>query len=117
VSALESKTAYIFNRRVVQNFLDIIILKHLKNNSPISGYDVIKLLHKRFHMLPSPGTVYSLLYSLERQNLIEGTDNRGKRLYTLTCDGERLLNQICGAKNHIQAIITSIFSEAQKQVL
>lgn len=111
---MESKTAYMFNRRVVQNFLDIIILKHLKNNSSISGYDVIKFLHKRFHMLPSPGTVYSLLYSLERQNLIEGTDNRGKRIYTLTSDGERLLNQVCGTKNHIQAIITSIFSEAQK---
>ena len=88
MSALESKTAYIFNRRVVQNFLDIIILKHLKNNSPISGYDVIKLLHKRFHMLPSPGTVYSLLYSLERQNLIEGTDNRGKGFTRLHVTGK-----------------------------
>jgi DNA-binding PadR family transcriptional regulator len=91
--------------------MDIIILKHLKNNHPMSGYDVIKYLHKKFHMLPSPGTVYSILYSLERQNLIEGKMNQGKRVYKLANQGENLLNQICSTRNNIKSVLSSIFSE------
>jgi DNA-binding PadR family transcriptional regulator len=91
--------------------MDIIILKHLKNNHPMSGYDVIKYLHKKFRMLPSPGTVYSILYSLERQNLIGGKINQGKRVYKLTNQGENLLNQICSTRNNIQSVLSSIFSE------
>jgi DNA-binding PadR family transcriptional regulator len=108
---LESKTAYALNRRIIQDFMDIIILKHLKNNHPMSGYDVIKYLHKNFHMLPSPGAVYSLLYSLERQNLIQGYVNNGKRVYKLANQGENLLNQICSTRNNIQSVLSSIFSE------
>jgi DNA-binding PadR family transcriptional regulator len=79
----------------------------------MSGYDVIKFLHRQFHMLTSPGTVYSVLYSLERQNLIEGSMTEGKRLYKLTHQGEQLLNQTCGTKNNIRAILSVIFSEVQ----
>jgi DNA-binding PadR family transcriptional regulator len=97
---------------MIQNFMDIIILKHLKTSS-MSGYDIIKYFHKRFHMLPSPGTVYSILRSLERQNLIEGNADERKKLYKLTNQGERFLSQIFAPENHIQAVLTSIFSEVQ----
>lgn len=97
---------------MIQNFMDIIILKHLKNNHPVSGYDVIKHLHQKFHMLSSAGTVYSLLYSLERQNLIQGHVNNGKRVYKLTNQGEKLLTNICAAKNNIQSFLSYIFSGA-----
>jgi DNA-binding PadR family transcriptional regulator len=92
--------------------MDIIILKHLKNNHPLSGYDVIRYLHRKFHMLPSAGTVYSLLYSLERQNLIQGHVNNGKRVYKLTSQGEKLLTNICTAKTNIQSFLSYIFSGA-----
>jgi DNA-binding PadR family transcriptional regulator len=91
--------------------MDIIILKHLKNNHPMSGYDVIKYLHKNFHMLPSPGAVYSLLYSLERKNLIKGNTNQGKRVYKLTNRGEELLREISITRNYIHAVFSSVFSE------
>jgi DNA-binding PadR family transcriptional regulator len=109
VSNIESKTAHTFNRRIIQNFLDIIILRQLKINHPMSGYDVIRYLHKKFHMLPSPGTIYSLLYSLERQNLIEGKINQGKRVYKLTNDGDKFLKNIGTAKSNIQTFLSSIF--------
>jgi DNA-binding PadR family transcriptional regulator len=89
--------------------MDIIILKHLKNNHPISGYDTIKYIHKKFHMLPSPGTTYSLLYSLERRNLVKGNMNQGKRVYTLTEQGEKFLREISIMENHLQAFLSSIF--------
>jgi DNA-binding PadR family transcriptional regulator len=92
--------------------MDIIILKHLKNNHPMSGYDVIRYLHRKFHMLPSSGTVYSLLYALERQKLIEGRIDNGKRVYKLTSQGEKLLTNICTAKTNIQSFLSYIFSGA-----
>jgi DNA-binding PadR family transcriptional regulator len=91
--------------------MDIIILKHLKNNHPMSGYDVIKYLHKNFHMLPSPGAVYSLLYSLERQELVEGRMIQGKRVYKLTNHGEKRLNSILIAKPQIKTLLSCILSQ------
>jgi len=77
------------------------------------AYDVIGYFHKKFDILLSAGTIYSAMYSLERQNLVQGNMNQGKRAYKLTNQGEKLLNQICSKKNHtIQAVLSSIFTEA-----
>jgi len=53
--------------RVVKNFMDVLVMAELRN-SPLSGYDVLSLIHKKFNLLVSSGTVYSLLYSLERDD-------------------------------------------------
>lgn len=74
---LESKTLKKMHERIIKNFMDIIILAELRNGA-ISGYDVISFIHNKFHLLVSSGTVYSLLYSLERNGLIEGTWNEKK---------------------------------------
>ena len=63
---------------IIKNFMDIIILAELRNG-PLSGYDVISFIHNKFHLLVSSGTVYSLLYSLERNSLIEGAWNERKK--------------------------------------
>src|SRR3990170_4514872 len=75
-------------RRTIQNFLDILILTEMKNSS-LSGYDVIGLVHQRFGILMSSGTVYSLLYSLERDGWIRGFRKHRKRAYDLTEKGEQ----------------------------
>lgn len=75
---LEGKVLKKMHERIIKNFMDIIILAELKNG-PLSGYDVISFIHNKFHLLVSSGTVYSLLYSLERNGLIEGTWNERKR--------------------------------------
>jgi DNA-binding PadR family transcriptional regulator len=91
--------------------MDIIILKHLKNNHAMSGYDVIKYFHEKFHILPSSGTVYSILYALERQRLIEGSMIQGKRVYKLTNEGEKRLDNIRIAKPQIKVLISYILSQ------
>ena len=111
MSKLESETAYKLNRRIIQNFIDIIILKHLRNNHPMSGYDIIRHLHKKFHILQSSGTIYSMLYSLEREKLIEGKPTQRKRTYKLTNQGEKFLNEIQAIKGQIQTLLSSVFSE------
>lgn len=76
----------------------------------MSGYDVVKYLHQKFHMLPSAGTVYSLLYALERKNLIEAINNQRTRAYKLTEKGEEFLKEISDKKDYINTMLSSILS-------
>ena len=92
--------------------MDIIILKHLKNNPLTSGYDIMEYFHKKFDIILSAGTVYQALYSLERKNLVEGNVDQRKRTYKLTKQGEKHLEQVCKTKNQIQEIVSTVFSEA-----
>lgn len=104
--------------RIVKNFMDVLVMAELRNN-PLSGYDVISLIHKKFNLLVSSGTVYSLLYSLERDGLIEGKLNDRKRVYVLTERGEKTINAILNANDQIQSMVTNLFkrnSNLQKRV-
>jgi len=94
--------------RIVKNFMDILIMAELKD-SPMSGYDVISFIHKKFRLLVSSGTVYSLLYSLERDGFIEGKFNNRKRVYALTEKGEEIIQAIQEASDQIQAFMSNIF--------
>jgi DNA-binding PadR family transcriptional regulator len=97
--------------RLIQDFMDIVILKLLRGNHCTSGYELIKYFHHKFHMLVSSGTVYSMLYSLERQGSIEGNFDGKRRVYKLTKEGQTFLTEICkkGQRNH--SVFLSIFSD------
>ena len=112
MSTLEPKTEKPLVKRLVEDFIDIVILKNIRKKPEISGYDIIKLLYTKFHMLSSPGTIYSILYSLERQNLILGTTSQRKRVYKLTARGETFLRSCYGRDDQIHAVLASILSEA-----
>jgi len=103
---LEAKTVK-WNERIIKKSIDIIILAELRNG-PISGYDVISFIHNKFHLLVSSATVYSLLYSLERNGLIEGTWNERKRVYKLTEKGEKTIETILNANDKIKNLITAL---------
>ena len=98
--------------------MDVLVMAQLRS-TPLSGYDVISLIHKKFNLLVSSGTVYSLLYSLERDGLIEGKLNDRKRIYVLTEKGEKNINAILNANDQIQNIIVNLFKRSnslQKRV-
>jgi len=95
------------HRRIIKNFLDILVLAELRNG-PLSGYDVIAFIHNKFHLLVSSGTVYSLLYSLERDSLITGVWNQRKRVYKLTEKGEETIKTIMSANDKIQYLMASL---------
>ncbi len=71
----------------------------------MSGYDIIGFIHNKFRMLVSSGTVYSLLYSMEREGLIKGRWNQRKRVYMLTEKGEETIKAVLNAKNEIQSLV------------
>jgi len=74
----------------------------------MSGYDVISFIHNKFNLLVSSGTVYSLLYSLERNGLIEGSWDERKRVYRLTEKGAKTIETILGANDKIKNFITNL---------
>lgn len=89
-------------RRILTGFMDLLILSisHC-NGGQIGGYDIIKYLHRKFHFLPSSGTVYSHLYAMEREGLLIGKQNGRKRVYTLTQEGEETAKIILNAEDRI----------------
>ena len=93
--------------RIIHDFMDIFILAEMKGDS-LSGYDAINLIHREFGVLVSSGTVYSLLYSLERDGLIRGTWNDRKRVYELTEKGERNMEAIAKVNEEVQNFLRRI---------
>ena len=104
---LESKILKKMHERIIKNFMDIIIMTELRNAS-LSGYDVISYIHNKFNLLVSSGTVYSLLYSLERNGLVEGVWEERKRVYKLTPKGEKTINTLLGTSDKIKGFMTNI---------
>jgi DNA-binding PadR family transcriptional regulator len=104
---LPTKIAEKLQRRAIKSFMDILILAELKKGS-LSGYDIIGLIHKKFGILVSSGTVYSLLYSLERNGLIKGVWNQRKRVYVLTEKGEQNTKVITNANEEIQNFLKNM---------
>jgi len=97
-------------KRTVRNFMDILILSELRK-APMSGYDVITSIFDRFNFLPSSGSVYSLLYALERGGLIEGGWSGRKRIYTLTSKGEEISESALTLYGKIESLITNMFAD------
>lgn len=95
------------HKRAIQNFMDILILAEMKKGL-LSGYDVIGLIYQRFGFLLSSGTVYSLLYSLERDGLIRGTWSQRKRVYALTEKAEQNMKFITKVNEEIQNCLRKI---------
>lgn len=100
--------------RIIKNFMDILVLTEMKKD-PLTGYDVIRLIHRRFDILVSSGTVYSLLYSLERNGLIEGVWTERKRVYRLAKKGEADIEAITKANAEIQKFLTNILKLSASQ--
>jgi len=71
---------------LVKTFLDIIVLSMLKKNSS-HGYAIIADIHKQFDVLLSPGTLYPLLYSLEKKAFISIKKEGRRKNYFLTEKG------------------------------
>lgn len=78
---------------IVKSFLDIIILSFLKKE-PSHGYALIADIHTNFDVLLSPGTLYPLLYSLEKKGLISTEKDGRRKNYYLTESGLSQANNI-----------------------
>jgi len=69
-----------------------IILQHLKEK-PGHGYEIIRALEDRLHGLyvPSAGTIYPRLQMLEAGGYVTAVLREGKKVYSITDEGQRFL--------------------------
>lgn len=74
--------------------LHLVVLAML-DRQPMHGYQLLSELGRLFGpgYRPSPGSVYPRIESLSESGLIEGADNRGRRVYSLTPAGADALAQ------------------------
>jgi DNA-binding PadR family transcriptional regulator len=71
-----------------------VILRLLKEK-PRHGYEVIKALEEKLggYYTPSAGTVYPTLQLLEDEGYVRSVDTDGKKVYHVTPEGERYLEE------------------------
>jgi DNA-binding PadR family transcriptional regulator len=71
-----------------------VILRLLKEK-PRHGYEIIKALEEKMAgcYTPSAGTVYPTLQLLEDEGYIRAVDTEGKKVYHVTPEGERYLEE------------------------
>jgi len=106
---LEGRILKKMQERIIKSFMDIIIMAELLKGS-LSGYDVISYVHNKFNLLVSSGTVYSLMYSLERNGLVEGVWDERKRIYKLTDKGKNTIETILSADDKIKIFVSNILN-------
>lgn len=103
------------HERIIRNFMDLIILKELRNKANIGGYDMIALFQRRFYVLLSAGSLYSMLYAMEGNGLVKGMINDGKKVYKLTGKGEEKLQTFARNLENILSLIRSILDEKSRR--
>ena len=101
MSQTKNETVEKLRKQHIKAAMDSILLVGLRNGV-MSGYDAISYIHMKFGILVSSGTVYSHLYALEREGLIEGSFDSKKRVYKLSGKGEQLLETL--SKSNIELL-------------
>jgi DNA-binding PadR family transcriptional regulator len=71
------------------------VILQLLSERPAHGYEVIRALEERFGGMytPSAGAVYPTLQMLEDMEYVSSTQQDGKRVYTVTEEGRRFLEE------------------------
>ena len=96
--------------RIVRSFLDLVVLMKLsEGGEALGGYDFIKLVTEEFDVTLSPGSMYAVLYSLDRDGLIQASSKPRKRAYMLTDNGEATIKALSEEKTKILNMFGSLF--------
>jgi len=95
--------------------LKYVILELLKDQ-PRHGYDIIRALEERMrgYYRPSPGSVYPTLQMLEDLGYVTSTQQEGKKVYTITAEGLRYLEEQRSTVDDIRSRISAGWDAAQR---
>jgi PadR family transcriptional regulator PadR len=97
--------------KMVRGLLDLVILGLLKAES-IHGYGIITSIRRNFGVYFGPSTIYPLLNNLEEKGYIKSkwdlNNDRPRKVYSLTPEGNSLLNGTEESLNHICNRLTCI---------
>jgi DNA-binding PadR family transcriptional regulator len=107
VEALEADVVNKIYERLLKEFMDIFIMAKMREGEN-SGYDILTYFHEKFDLPVSPGTVYSVLYSMERNGLIKARSVDRKRIYTLAPKGEATIKAIRESSGVLESFLTRL---------
>jgi DNA-binding PadR family transcriptional regulator len=79
--------------RVFRAFLDLIILRAIEEQ-PMTGYNLLRLFHKKFGILPNSSMIYSCLETMEKKNWIKHVPVKNGKSYSLSTQGQRMVNSM-----------------------
>jgi DNA-binding PadR family transcriptional regulator len=100
----------VIHERILKAFMDMAILSTLTKNDFMSGYDCVEFFRKTSGILVNFGTVYALLYAMERDGLVEGVKNQRERVYKLTEKGEKTIKNVQKMTPEIRKFIKVIMT-------
>jgi len=100
-----------FAKKIVKGMLDHVILEALTEH-PCHGYELIKLIRKKYHVYFGPSTMYPLLSQLEELGFIKSAWNFGngrpQKQYSLTQKG---FAELTLQRRDIEVILATIEHE------
>jgi len=96
----ESTISFDSAKKMVKDNLKAIILV-LLNRRAMCGSEIIGTIHMEFNVLLSPGTVYPLLHSLHKQDLLTWVKEGKEKKYIPVEDSEMEIKHLIG--EHIKA--------------
>jgi|GEM_PF-694288 DNA-binding PadR family transcriptional regulator len=112
VKYLEREVVNKVYERFLKEFMDILIMVKMREGE-VSGYDILTYFHGKFDLLVSPGTVYSVLYSMERKGLIKAQGVEKKRIYTLTTKGEATIKAIQESSEVLESFLARLLEKKE----
>lgn len=90
--------------KLMKGLLDLVVLQFLKNE-PMHGYQIITRIRKSFGVYFGPSTIYPLLNMLEKKGYVKSEwdmhNERPRKVYKLTAEGQSLLNFTEDSLNYI----------------
>jgi PadR family transcriptional regulator PadR len=96
--------------KLTKGLLDMIVLQFL-DQQQMHGYQIITKIRKSFGVYCGPSTIYPLLNGLEKKGYIKSQWNmnteRPRKVYSLTHEGEKVLNFTEGSLNRICKTLVS----------
>jgi len=103
--------------RVVKSILDLVVLIQLETDSGEGAYDIMANVHGAYGVMLSPGTLYPLLFSLERAGLIEGRWEDRRKVYGLTGKARTLLRaQLETYTDVVREVLAYLHSQVEQLV-
>jgi DNA-binding PadR family transcriptional regulator len=110
-SVSKSETLENIKKSIIKSFLDTLILVKLKNNGDFNGYQIVRFIQRKYDLMISPSTVYSVLYLLERRDLIKAKSINNVRVYSLTEKGIAMTEIILNHQEKITDYVSMCLSE------
>ncbi|MEL9939428.1 MAG: helix-turn-helix transcriptional regulator [Ignisphaera sp.] len=104
---MESKAVRRLKRKLTVEMLWIYIAKALMDKEPLKGYDIVKILKNDMGIKASTITIYSVVYRMAREGLLETVKSDGETLYKLSQRGREEFEKAVKFLESIIAILRS----------